>query len=79
MPGFIRERNDLIFDRRAVPRTNSFDLPAEERRSRNVVTNDLVSFLGCVGDVTRNLSAIDPGRHERERSRLGISMLRLKA
>ena len=36
----IRKANDLVFERRAVPRTDPVDLTVEQRRSRQIPSHD---------------------------------------
>src|SRR5271170_3110 len=55
----IGKLDDLILNRRTVARTNPFNLTAVQRRSRNILANDRVSFLRRVGNVAGNLGPID--------------------
>src|SRR5579863_276700 len=51
----IGKLDDLVFYRGAIARADSFDLAAVKRRSCNAISKNLMSFFGCVGDVTGDL------------------------
>src|SRR5580700_11582140 len=75
MPRLVRELDNLVFDRGAVTRTNSFYLTTIQRRSRYALLKNPVGLRGSVGNVAGDLRSIDSRRHERKRCRLGVAML----
>ena len=59
MTRLVRELDDLVFDRRAIPRTDAFNLPAVERRTRNRFPQNPLRFLRGVADVALDLRPLD--------------------
>ena len=62
MPLPVREPHHLVFERRAVARTDALDLAVEERRLVDVLPHQLVDAVGRVQQVTGDLRPIDADR-----------------
>ena len=75
----VAELDNLIFHRGAVTGTNALDRTRIHSRTMQIGPNDSVGFLRCAGNATINLRCGDPIRHERERHRLLIGGLHVKA
>ncbi len=67
----VGKPDDLVFDRRAIPRTNALDRPCEHRRFVERAANDVVRLLGRFRDVTRDLARVvaAPPQERKYRSR----------
>src|SRR3954468_10125030 len=78
--GLVGKLDDLIFDRRAIARSDRLNLAAVHGRAMNVFADDAVSFGGGPGDVARHLGVVV--RHllstETEWRRISIARLNLK-
>src|SRR6187399_800429 len=74
----IRELDDLVFNRRAIPRANTLNLSAVQRRSRHVPPDNRMDPRIGPRDVALNLIFQFRCCPERERRRSGISILRFK-
>ncbi len=71
----IRESHDLVFERRAIPRTNPTNLPVEERGLGDVPANELVDPGGRVQRIAGDLLPIDRVRREGEGDRRSVPFL----
>src|SRR5579883_2951936 len=58
MRQLVRKLDDLVFDRRAIPRANGLDLPAVHWRAVYVFTNDTMCFVSRERDVARHLRIV---------------------
>src|ERR1051326_6425984 len=78
MPVLILKFDHLVFNRRAVPRTDSLDLPAIERRTTHIAANDRMDFLVRMRDIAADFVFEAAGRAKREWRRFRISPLLLE-
>src|SRR5450759_1340968 len=67
MPFLVGEANDLVFERRAVSRTDAANLTVEERRAIDIRSHEIAHAIVGVEEVAINLRAIDWRREKRER------------
>src|SRR5262249_16789573 len=67
VPLFLRETDDLVFERRAVPRTDPADLTVEEGRAIDVCAYEFAHAVAGVQKVAGNLRPLDPRSHKRKR------------
>src|SRR4029079_10404452 len=73
----LREADDLVFDRRAIPWTDPFDHPGEQRRTIEPGPDDVVRSRRCVGDPAGNLTWMQAAvPDEREHGRGFVARLR---
>src|SRR5690242_21763936 len=75
----VRKLDDLVFNRRAVARTDGLNLPRVHRRAMNVLANDAVCFFGRERDVAWHLLLRDLLGAEAKRSGIIIAWLHGKA
>ncbi len=75
----VGEADDLVFDRRTVPRTGALDLARIHRCAVKVGSDHIVHCSIGVGDVAVELRLRQSLREEREGHRLGVSRLWLQA
>ena len=75
VPFPMGKSHDLVFERRAIPRSHTADLPVEQRRLVDVPANQIVNALGRVEQVTRYLGPIDRVGEERKGLRRMIAVL----
>ena len=78
MAGLVRKLYDLVLDRRAVPRTNTFNLSRVKRRLGDVGANRVVYLFGRVADVAVDLFLLETIRRKRKRHRYLIARLRFE-
>ncbi len=78
VPQLVGEFDDLIFNGRAVTRTDSLNLAAVERRARNGLAENAVRLFVGVADVALDLRAVDAPGHKRKWRGLGIARLGLE-
>src|SRR5580658_859144 len=78
---FVGELDDLVFNRRTIPRSRRLDLPAIHRRTMHVLANNAMRLFGGKSDVARHLRIMmrHSPRAKAERSRVQISRLALEA
>src|SRR5215469_9223892 len=74
----VRKLHELVFDGRAVPRTDPLNLTAIQRGAGETVENHRLSRCGSPTEMTRYLRAVDRRRKEREGDRLRIPRLDVK-
>ncbi len=77
----VGELDDLVFDRRAVARTDGMDLPAVHGRAMNVFADDALSLRRSPGDVAGHLRIVmsDAAGAETEGRGIGIAGLHFEA
>src|SRR5438128_12417075 len=77
---FIWKLHDLIFDRRAIARSNRLNLSAVHRRAVHVLADDAMRLCCGVGDVTRHLRVVmrDALGAKTERRRIDVARLLLE-
>src|SRR5690349_16584385 len=73
VPFFVREADDLVFERWAVPRTDAVNLPVEQRRAIDVCAHEIADAIVGVKQKARGLWPVDRAGQKRERHRLGVS------
>src|SRR5579872_7041628 len=74
----IRELDDLVFDRRAIARTDRLNLPAVHRRAVHVFSDDPVRLGSGPCDVTGHLRVMMLDAFRAEAKRRGILVARLR-
>ena len=79
MGGFVREPDDLILDRRAVPRSNTLDVTAIHGRPIQIISDDLMGFFVGMRDCARNLAHKWCIGQERKHHRIIVTGLFVKA
>src|SRR4051812_41394595 len=77
MPVLFGKLHDFVFDRWAIARTNSFDLPAVEGRAFQVLANAGVNFWVSVAKIARNLRKGYFRCGEAESAGRAVALLRL--
>src|SRR5260370_23772371 len=78
---FVGELDDLVFNRRTIPRPRRLNLPAVHRRAMHVLANDAMRLFGGERDVARHLRVVmgnAPGA-KAEWSRVQVARLPLEA
>ena len=71
----VGETNDLVFERRAIPRTDAPNLAVEQRRARDVRANEIANAIVGMKEMAIDLRAIDGRREKRERNRRIVAAL----
>ena len=78
MPLFIGETDDLVFERRTVPRPDAADLPVEQRRAIDVRPNKIANAIVRVQQIARHLRADDLSAEKRKWDRRIVAVLDAK-
>src|SRR4051812_28373871 len=75
MPLLVRKADDLVFERRTIPRTDALNLAVEQRGSIDVGADKFPNTIVGVQQMTVDLRTLDRGRQEREAHRTIVSAL----
>ena len=71
MPLLVGEADDLVLERRTVPRTDAANLTVEQGRAREIRAHELVHAIGRVQKMTVDLRAVDsPGQKRKGNRRI---------
>src|ERR1035438_4544792 len=76
---FIGEFDDLVLDRRTIPRPNALDLSAIQRRPWNGLTQNARRLFRGIPNVALDLRPCDLVGEKRKRRRLGVARLRFES
>ena len=74
----VPETNDLVLDRRTIPRTDTSDRPRIHGGAAEIGLDDLMGRLCCACDTALYLGVTDTIRQQRERNRLLVGRLHLE-
>ena len=78
VPFPVGESHHLVFQRRAVSRADSSDLPIEKGRLRNVLPHELMHFRRCVQEPAGNPVRWESRGRERKRDRLLVAVFHVE-
>ena len=78
MPVLVGKLDDLVLDRRAITRPDTFDLSRIKRRLVQIIADRLMQSVARISDKALDLRLLDLFGRERKCNRLFVRRLRLK-